>query len=133
MIILILEIQQKIVILSLQLNHVKIGNVFSLVEILSDKNGKIHGINLEYDGVFKSKMYPTKIGEELVVSLEMNLGIVDEKPIKEKKIGKFLGIKQTNYRDAVTHIFGTINQENGLITFLGFKLVIESLSVYLRY
>ena len=95
----------------------------SLVEILSDKNGKIHGINLEYDGVFKSKMYPTKIEEELVVSLEMNLGIVDEKPIKEKKIGKFLGIKQTNYRDAVTHIFGTINQENGLITFLGFKCI----------
>ena len=56
------------------------------VEILSDKKGKIHGINLEYDGVYKSKMYPPKIDDELVVSLEMNLGIVDEKPIKEKKI-----------------------------------------------
>ena len=93
----------------------------SMVEILSDKSGKIHGINLEYDGVFKSKMYPIKIEDELVVSLEMNLGIVDEKPITENKIGKFLGIKQGNYRDAATHIFGTINQESGLITFLGFK------------
>ena len=95
----------------------------TLVEILSDKQGKIHGINLEYDGVFKSKMYPSKIEDELVVSLEMTLGIVDEKPITDNELGKFLGIKQGNYRDSVTHIFGTINQENGLITFLGFKCV----------
>ena len=53
----------------------------TLVEILSDKKGKIHGINLEYDGVYKSKMYPSKIEDELIVSLEMTLGIVDEKPI----------------------------------------------------
>ena len=95
----------------------------TLVEILSDKINKIHGINLEYDGIFKSKMYPTKIEDELVVSLEMSLGIVDEKPITENKIGKFLGIKQGNYRDAITHIFGTINNEKGLITFLGFKCI----------
>ena len=95
----------------------------TLVEILSDKSGKIHGINLEYDGVFKSKMYPSRIDDELVVSLEMTLGIVDEKPIKEKKVGKLLGIKQGNYRDGVTHIFGTMNQETGLITFLGFKCI----------
>ena len=95
----------------------------TLVEILSDKKGKIHGINLEYDGVFKTKMYPVKIEDELIVSLEMSLGIVDEKPITENKIGKFLGMKQGNYRDAVTHIFGTINQETGLITFLGFKCI----------
>ena len=43
------------------------------IEVLSDKKGKIHGINLEYDGVYKSKMYPPKIDDELVVSLEMNL------------------------------------------------------------
>ena len=95
----------------------------TLVEILTDKNGKIHGLNLEYDGVFKSTMYPSKMKDDLVVSLEMNLGIVDEKPIKEKKIGKFLGFKQGNYSDAVTHIFGTISQETGLITFLGFKCI----------
>ena len=95
----------------------------TLVEILSDKKGKIHGINLDYDGVYKSKMYPSKIEDELIVSLEMSLGIVDDKPITEKKLGKFLGIKQGNYRDSVTHIFGTINQETGLITFLGFKCI----------
>ena len=95
----------------------------SLIEILSDKEGKIHGINLEYDGVFKSKMYPTKIGDNLLVSLEMNLGIVDEKPMKENLLGKYLGFKQGNYRDAVTHIFGTYQEQSGLITFLGFKCI----------
>ena len=95
----------------------------TLVEILSDKKGKIHGINLEYDGVFKTKMYPTKIEDDLIVSLEMNLGLVDEKPITENKLGQHLGMKQGNYRDSATHIFGTISQETGLITFLGFKCV----------
>jgi hypothetical protein len=95
----------------------------TLVEILSDKKGKIHGINMEYDGVFKTKMYPTKIEDELVVSLEMNLGLIDEKPITENQLGKHLGMKQGNYRDSATHIFGTISQETGLITFLGFKCV----------
>ena len=94
-----------------------------MVEILSDKSNRIHGVNLEYDGAFKSKMYPSKIEDELVVTLEMNLGIVIEKPIRENKIGKFLGIKKGNYRDAIRHIFGTINQKNGLITFLGFKCI----------
>ena len=32
-------------------------------------------------------------------------------------------MKQGNYRDSATHIFGTISQETGLITFLGFKCV----------
>ena len=95
----------------------------SLVEVLSDKNGKIHGISLEYDGVFKSKMYPIKIGDNLLVSLEMKLGIVDEKPLEENLVGKLLGFKQGNYVDAVTHIFGTYQEERGLITFLGFKCI----------
>ena len=95
----------------------------SLVEILSDKDGKIHGINLEYDGVYKSKMYPIKLEDSLLVSLEMNLGIVDEKPLEENLLGKFLGFKQGNYRDAVTHIFGTYSEQSNLITFIGFKCI----------
>ena len=95
----------------------------SLVEVLSDKGGKIHGINLEYDGVFKTKMYPIRIGDNLLVSLEMKLGIVDEKPLEENMLGKFMGIKKGNYVDAVTHIFGTYEEQSGLITFLGFKCI----------
>ena len=95
----------------------------SLVEVLSDKDGKIHGLNLEYDGVFKSRMYPSTIGDDLLVSLEMNLGLVDEKPLTDDLVGKFQGIREENYRDAVTHIFGTYNEEKNLITFLGFKCI----------
>ena len=68
-------------------------------------------------------MYPPKLGDNLLVSLEMNLGIVDEKPLKDNLLGKFLGFKQGNYRDAVTHIFGTYEEHSGLITFLGFKCI----------
>ena len=95
----------------------------SLVEVLSDKDGKIHGINLEYDGVFKSRMYPSKIGDDLLVSLEMNLGLVDERPLTDDLLEKFEGIREGNFRDAVTHIFGTYDEEKSLITFLGFKCV----------
>ena len=66
-------------------------------------------------------MYPKTIEGDLYISLEMLLGIVDDKPIKDNKIGKFLEIKTENFLDAVTHVFGTLNPKNGLISFLGFK------------
>ena len=95
----------------------------SLIQILSDVQGAIHGINLEYDGVFQSKMYPKNLEEILVISLEMKLGIIDDKSKIEENFEKFSIVKQGNHRDAVTHIFGTINNETGLITFLGFKCI----------
>ena len=100
----------------------------TLVQVLSDKEGVIHGFNIQYDGVFKCKMYPTKLEEDLLVTLEMTLGLIDESPITEKKIGRFLGLKEKNYRDSITHVFGTINPETGLITFLGFKCVSGKMS-----
>ena len=95
----------------------------TLVEVLSDKDGIIHGFNITYDDVFKCKMYPKKIEDDLLVTLEMTLGLIDESPIKDKKIGKFLALKAKNYKDSLTHIFGTYDKDNGLITFLGFKCV----------
>jgi len=53
----------------------------------------------------------------------MKLGIVDNKPIEEKKIGKLEGIKEEFYRDAVTHVFGTISSKTGYINFFGFKCI----------
>ena len=91
----------------------------SLVQVLSDKDGVIHGFNITYDDVFKCKMYPLKLENDLIVTLEMALGLVDESPIKNHKIGKFLGLKAKNYNDAITHVFGTLDQESGIITFLG--------------
>ena len=95
----------------------------TLLEVLSDKDGVIHGFNITYDDVFKCKMYPKKIEDDLLVTLEMTLGLIDENPFKNKKVGTFLGLKAKNYKDSITHIFGTINPENGIISFLGFKCV----------
>ena len=100
----------------------------TLLQILSDKDGGIHGFNIQYDGVFKCKMYPTKLEEDLIVTLEMNLGLIDETPIKDNKLGKFLGLKEKNYRDAITHVFGTLDPESELITFLGFKCISGKMS-----
>ena len=91
------------------------------IKVLSDKDGGIHGLIMEYDGVTKNKMYPSKLEENLVISLEMKLGIIDDKPILEKKVGKLEGIKEEFYRDAVTHVFGTISSKTGYINFFGFK------------
>ena len=93
------------------------------INILSDKDGVIHGLMLEYDSVASVKMYPSKLESNLVISLEMKLGIVDEKPLKEKKVGKLEGVKEEFYRDAVTHVFGTINPKTNIINFFGFKCV----------
>ena len=100
----------------------------TLLEVLSDKEGGIHGFNIKYDGVFKCKMFPTKLADDLKVTLEMNLGLLDESVIKNKKIGKFLGLKEKNYRDGITHVFGTLNPETGLISFLGFKCISGKMS-----
>ena len=100
----------------------------TLLQVLSDKDGGIHGFNIQYDGVFKCKMFPSKLEDDLLVTLEMTLGLVDESPIRKKKIGKFLGLKEKNYRDAITHVFGTLDPESGLITFLGFKCISGKMS-----
>ena len=93
----------------------------SVIEVLTDDEGIIHGLNVEYDGVFKNRMYPSKIEDKLSVSLEMNLGIIDEQPIIKGSVGKFMGLKEKFYRDLVTHVFGTFDPEVKILTFLGFK------------
>ena len=95
----------------------------TLFQVLSDQNGIIHGFNLQYDEVFKCRMFPAKIEDDLIVTLEMTLGLIDKTPFLRRKIGKLLGLKQKNYRDAITHIFGTIDPQSGIITFLGFKCI----------
>ena len=91
----------------------------SLIEVLNDKEGVIHGINLEYDGNFKNKLYPKKIEDSLSVGLEIGLKILDEEKLEKRGLSKYL--KANYFRDAVTHIFGTI--DNNYITFLGFKCI----------
>ena len=94
----------------------------SKLQIITDNEDNIHGINLEYDQVFDSQMYPEKCKDELIVRLEINLNIIDEELIEEN-INEFSSIKQGNYRDAITHIYGTISEETNYITFIGFKCI----------
>ena len=94
----------------------------SQIQILTDKSNIIHGINMTYDDVFENQMFPSSVENDLNISLELNLGIVDEKPIKQRQIGKLKEIKEKFYRDAITHIFGTVNSNN-IISFIGFKCI----------
>ena len=93
------------------------------IKVLSGKDGAIHGIIMEYDSITEVKMYPNKIENDLLISLDMKLGYVDEKPILEKKIGKLEGLKEEFYRDGVTHVFGTISPKTNKINFIGFKCI----------
>ena len=66
----------------------------SNIQILTDKTNEIKGINITYDDIFENNMFPSFLENDLDISLDMNLGIVDDKPIKNKKIGKFFGLKE---------------------------------------
>ena len=91
----------------------------SEVKILSYKDGLIQGLIMEYDNIVQNKMYPSKIEQNLVINLEMKLGLIDEK-IKADLKG---GVKEEFCKDAVTHVFGTLDDRTGVISFLGFKCV----------
>ena len=41
----------------------------TLLQVLSDKEGVIHGFNIQYDGVFKCKMFPTKLENDLLSTM----------------------------------------------------------------
>ena len=95
----------------------------SNIQILTDKNDIIKGFNIIYDDVFENIMFPSELEEELNISLDMNLGLIDEKLIKKKKIGKFLNLKENLYRDSVSHIFGNYDKNKNEVNFLGFKCI----------
>ena len=105
---------------STKISNSKRGYI-SLIEILTDNEGTIHGLNVQYDGVFSNRMYPSKLEENLSISLEMNLGIIDEQPILNGSINQYLGLKEKFFRDMVTHVFGTFDREKKILSFLGFK------------
>ena len=95
----------------------------TMVQILHDKNENIRGMNLEYDNIHKSKMYPKSIENELFISLELTLKYIDEHSEREKNNEKYPLIKKDYSIDAITHIFGTFDNESGYITFIGFKCI----------
>ena len=98
-------------------------NTITKVQVLSDKNNQIRGINIEYDGVSKNKMHPKNIELDLDIILEMNLNCMEEKSTIIQNKARFGAINKSNYIDAITHIFGTLNPETGFISFIGFKCI----------
>ena len=91
------------------------------LQVLNDAQGNFHGINLEYDGIYQVKMFPKSLEDELQIILEMKLGIIDYDLFK-RNIKRYRNNKIGLYRDAITHIFGTIN-DKGFLTFIGFKCI----------
>ena len=93
----------------------------TMIEVLNDKEGVIHGVNIIFDEIFKNKLYPKKIEDKLSVGLEISLKILDEKKLEKKNFSKYM--KASYLRDAVTHVFGTVDEKSKYITFLGFKCI----------
>ena len=91
----------------------------TMVEILNDKEGAIHGINVIFDEIFQNKLYPTRLEESLSVGLEISLKILDESKLEKKNLPR--SFKDSYFRDAITHVFGTVDEKTNFITFLGFK------------
>ena len=99
----------------------KFRDSITKLQVLNDTKGIIHGINLEYDEIYKVEMFPKKLEDKLQLILEMKLDIIDNILFK-KHLKKYKQINSNLYRDAITHIFGTINAK-GFISFLGFKTI----------
>ena len=99
----------------------KYKNAITLVQVLSDAQGNIHGIILTYDDAYRVKMIPKKLEDKPQISLEMKLALINYKVFK-KNLAKYKKVNDDLYRDSITHIFGTIN-EQGFLSFLGFKSV----------
>ena len=91
------------------------------LQILCDNERIIHGINLEYDEIYKNEMYPKSLEDDLAISLEMKLTLLDK--IKESNKDLSGTNEMEEYLDAITHIFGTIDRESGFISFLGIKCI----------
>ena len=91
------------------------------IEVLNDKEQIIHGVNVIFDEIFENKLYPKKLEETLSVGLELNLRILDENRLEKRKLSK--NIKDSYFRDVVTHVFGTVDEKTNYITFLGFKCI----------
>ena len=93
----------------------------SKLQVLKDKREKIKGIILEYDDIKTYSLYPKELKKKLFLGLEINLDVINKESfIRNQKL--YENINLSLYRDSITHIFGTIN-ENNIISFLGFKCV----------
>ena len=95
----------------------------SKITVLSDRHERIRGIILEYDNINKYELYPKDISAEMFRSSEIHMDIIDRESFINYKKKYKDRINKSIFMDAVTHIFGTIEQTNHTISFLGFKCI----------
>ena len=93
----------------------------TMIEVLDDKEGVIHGINVTFDDIFRNKLYPQKLEKSLSVGLEISLKLLDEKRLERRALSRY--VKDSYFRDAITHVFGTVDEKTNYITFIGFKCI----------
>ena len=93
----------------------------TMIEVLDDKEGVIYGITVTFDEIFTNKLYPERLEKSLSVGLEISLKLLDEKKLESRALPKY--VKDSYFRDAITHVFGTVDQKTNYITFLGFKCI----------
>ena len=91
------------------------------IQVFNDSQNNIHGIQLFYDDVLKDKMFPTKIENDLILCLDLKLALFEQELRRETETNEFISSNKINYRDGITHIFGTLNSKTKIINFLGFK------------
>lgn len=97
-----------------QTNNAENHYAISKLSVITDESGEqIIGIRLYYDDFFQNDLFLNKGEEEYVISLEINLGILEERPEELKE--QFPDI---NGRDGITNVLGTYTDH---VTFLGFK------------
>ena len=97
-----------------QTNNAQNHYAISKLSVITDESREqIMGIQLYYDDFFKNDLFLNKDGNEYFIALEINLGILEERPEELKE--KFPDI---NGRDGITNVFGTYTDH---VTFLGFK------------
>ena len=99
----------------------KCRNSITNIQVLVDIKGKIHGINIEYDGTYNVEIYPKTLEENLRLILDMKLDVLDTDFFNQNK-KRYKSTISDLYRDSITHIFGTIDKK-GLISFIGFKSI----------
>ena len=92
--------------------HKKAISQFSV--ITDEDQNMIKGFQITYDDFFKNNLFLNKENEKFYVSLELNLA--SDTPTTENAQESFPDI---NYRDGITHLGGTIKNDN--INFLVFK------------
>ena len=107
------------------------NSFISKITVLNDGKNIIRGLIIEYNNIKKYELYAKELDNKLNKGLELHLDIINKNDFEKKK-NHYENIDISLYHDSITHIFGTINKTNNIISSLGFKCIsgkIESIGI----